>query len=69
MDSVVKEIMQRTEQSLGYQNSTAIVLTMHSVNGWEVYFPGCDYSVRGTRQDALKEISDLMEDNDIKGGN
>ena len=69
MDKAVKEIMQRTEQALGYQNSTAIVLTMHGTNDWEVYFTGCDYSVRGTRQDALKEISDLMEDNDIKGGN
>ena len=69
MDNAVKEIMQRTEQALGYQNSTAIVLTRHGTNDWEAYFPGCDYSVRGTRQDALKEISDLMECNDNKGGN
>ena len=69
MDNEIKEIMQRTEEALGFQNSTAIVMTRHGVNDWEVYFPGCDYSVRGNRQDALKEISALMEDNDIKGGN
>lgn len=68
MDNAVKEIMHRTEQALGYQNSTSVVLTMHGVNDWEAYFSGCDYSVRGTRQDALKEISDLMEWNDDKGG-
>ena len=68
MDNVVKEIMQRTEEALGYSNSTAIVLTRHGTNDWAAYFPGCDYSVRGTRQDALKEISDLMEWNDNRGG-
>lgn len=68
MDNVVKEIMQRTEQALGFQNSTAIVLTMHGVNDWEVYFPGIDYSARGTKQDILDEIKDLMDEND-KGGN
>lgn len=67
MNNAVKEIMQRTEQALGYQNSTAIVLTRHGTNDWEAYFPGCDYSVRGTRQDALDEIEDFLDVND-KGG-
>lgn len=68
MNNAVKEIMQRTEQALGFQNSTAIVLTMHGVNDWEVYFPDIDYSARGTKQDILGEIKDLMDEND-KGGN
>lgn len=69
MDNVVKEIMQRTEQALGYPDSMAIVLTRHGVNDWEVYFPDSDYSMRGNRPDAIKEISDLMEYADSKGGN
>lgn len=69
MDNVMKEIMQRTEQALGYSNSTAIVLTRHGANDWEVYFPDSDGSMRGNRLDAIKEISDLMEYADNKGGN
>lgn len=69
MDNVVKEIMQRTEQALGYPDSMAIVLTQHGVNDWEVYFPDSDGSMRGNRQDAIKEISELMEYADSKGGN
>ena len=62
MDKAVKEIMQRTEQALGFQNSTAIVLTMHGTNDWEVYFSGSDYSARGTKGDAIKEIMDMMDE-------
>ena len=67
MDNVVKEIMQKTEEALGYQNSMVVVFTKHGANDWEVYFPGCDYSVRGTKQDALDEIEDFLDVND-KGG-
>lgn len=69
MDNVMKEIMQRTEQALEFPNSMAIVLTRHGVNDWEVYFPDSDNSMRGNRPDAIKEISDLMEYADSKGGN
>lgn len=69
MDKAVKEIMQRTREALEFPNSMVVVFTKHGADDWEVYYPYTDFSMRGTRQDALKEISDLMEWNDNKGGN
>lgn len=57
MDNEIKRIMERTEEALSFPNASAIVLTKHGADDWEVYFPDIDYSVRGTKQDILDEIS------------
>lgn len=68
MDKAVKEIMQRTREALEFPNSMVVVFTKHGANDWEVYYPFTDFSMRGTKQDALDEIEDFLDVND-KGGN
>ena len=66
MASEIKNlILERAKEAMGYNNSGLVVLTMHGRNDWEVYFPGSDYSMRGTRGDALKEILDLMDEAEV----
>lgn len=68
MNNAVKEIMQRTGEALEFPNSMVVVFTKHGANDWEVYYPFTDFSMRGTKQDALDEIEDFLDVND-KGGN
>lgn len=67
MNNAVKEIMQRTREALEFPNSMVVVFTKHGANDWEVYYPFTDFSMRGTKQDALDEIEDFLDVND-KGG-
>lgn len=57
MDNEIKRIMERTEEALSFPNASAIVLTKHGADDWEVYFPDIDYSVRGMKKDIMEEIS------------
>ena len=57
--------LERAKEAMDYSNSGLVVLTMHGRNDWEVYFPGSDYSMRGTRGDALKEILDVMDEAEV----
>lgn len=66
MASEIKNlIMERAGEAMNYNNSTLVVITMHGRNDWEVYFPGSDYSMRGTRGDALKEILEMMDEAEV----
>lgn len=67
-EPMTKKILQRTEEALSFPNASSIVLTKHGEDDWEVYYPYTDFSIRGTKQDALDEIKDILDVND-KGGN
>lgn len=62
-EPMTKKILQRTEEALSFPNASSIVLTKHGEDDWEVYYPYTDFSMRGTKQDALDEIKDLLDVN------
>ena len=64
-NSIKSLIMKRAGDALNFDNCALVAFTMHGKNDWEVYFPGSDYSVRGSKGDALKEILEWMEEAEV----